>query len=118
MRWRKDRGVKTTDHIQATFRRQLEERRQEIAGLERLAKSLHQQQAKLDAERKTAEAVGSAPRHIAAMAERRARIVQSLAEIDVKIQQARDGLSEAYHGVRRSEIAASARAEQNRRRFG
>lgn len=108
--------MKATDHIQATFRRQLEERRQEIAGLEHLAKSLHQQQAKLDGEQKTAEAAGSAPHFIAAMAERRARIVQSLAEIDVKIQQARDGLSEAYHGVRRSEIAASARAEQNRRR--
>ncbi len=107
--------MKATDHIQATFRRQLEERRQEIAGLERLAKSLHQQQAKLDSEQKTAEAAGSAPHHIAAMAERRARIVQSLAEIDVKIQQARDGLREAYHDVRRSEIPGSARAELSRR---
>jgi len=110
--------MKATDHIQATFRRQLEARRQEIAGLERLAQALHQQQAKLDTEQKAAEAAGSAPYYVAAMAERRARIVQSLAEVDVKIRQSRDALSEAYHGVRRSEIAASARAEQSRRRAG
>ena len=110
--------MKATDQIQAIFRRQLEQRRQEIAGLERLVQTLLLQQAKLNVEQKAAEAVGSAPHYVAAMAERRPRIVQSLAEIDVKIRQARDGLSEAYHGVRRSEIAASARAEQNRRRAG
>ncbi|MGH7015235.1 MAG: hypothetical protein ACREEL_13975 [Stellaceae bacterium] len=108
--------MKGTDHIRATFRRQLEERRQEIVGLERLVQALHQQQVKIDGEQKAAEAAGRASHHIAAMAERRARIEQSLAEAGVKISQAREGLSEAYQGVRRSEIAASARAEQNRRR--
>ena len=108
--------MKATEHIAQTYRRQLEEHRQEIAGLERLAQALHLQQAKIDGEQKAAEAAGSAPHHIAAMAERRARIEQSLAEVDVQIRQARDGLSEAYYGVRRSEIAASVHAEQYRRR--
>ncbi|HYL34051.1 MAG TPA: hypothetical protein VET84_05280 [Stellaceae bacterium] len=108
--------MKATDHLRAGYRRQLEERRQAIAGLERLVQTLHQQQAKLDVEQRAAEAAGSAPHHIAAMAERRACIVQSLAEADVKIRQVRDELNEAYQGVRRTEIAASARAEQRRRR--
>ncbi|MDE2227920.1 MAG: hypothetical protein KGL11_02620 [Alphaproteobacteria bacterium] len=108
--------MKAADHVVQTYRRQLEERRQEIAGLERLAQALRQQQTKIDREQKAAEAAGSSSRHIAAMAERRARIEQSLAEVDVQIRQARDGLSEAYYGVRRYEIAASARAEQQRRR--
>ena len=101
--------MKATDQIQAIFRRQLEQRRQEIAGLERLVQTLLLQQAKLNVEQKAAEAAGSAPHYVAAMAERRARSVQSLAEIDVKIRQARDGLSEAYHGVRRSEDRKSTR---------
>jgi DNA repair ATPase RecN len=108
--------MRASEHIVQTFRRQLEAHRQEIAELDRLAQALHRQQTKIDGEQKAAEAAGSAPHHVAAMAERRARIEQSLAEVDVKIRQAREGLSEAYYGVRRSEIAASARAEQNRRR--
>ena len=108
--------MKASEHIAQAYRRQLDAHRQEIAELERLAQALRRQQVKIDGEQKTAEAVGSAPHYIAAMAERRARIEQSLAEVDVKIRQAREGLSEAYHGVRRSEIAASARAEQHRRR--
>jgi DNA repair ATPase RecN len=108
--------MKATEHVVQTYRRQLEEHRQEIAELERLAEALRRQQTKIEGEQKAAEAAGSAPRHVAAMAERRARIEQSLAEVDVNIRQARDGLSEAYYGVRRSEIAASARAEQHRRR--
>lgn len=108
--------MKVADHIAQAYRRQLDAHRQEIAELERLAQALRRQQVKIDGEQKTAEAAGSAAHHLAAMADRRARIEQSLSEIDVKIRQAREGLSEAYHGVRRSEIAASARAEQNRRR--
>jgi hypothetical protein len=50
------------------------------------------------------------------LAERRARIEQSLAGIETQLHHAREKLSEAYHGVRRHEIAASARAEQHRRR--
>lgn len=111
--------MNATEHIRAAYRRQIEERRQEIVGLERLVQALRQHRTKIDGDQKAAEAVGSAPHHIAAMAERRARIEQSLAEADVKIREAREGLSEAYHGVRRSEIAASARAEQyHRRRAG
>lgn len=110
--------MKATDQIQAIFRRQLEQRRQEIAGLERLVQTPAAAAGQAQRRAEGGRSAGRAPHYVAAMAERRARIVQSLAEVDVKIRQARDGLSEAYHGVRRSEIAASARAEQNRRRAG
>ncbi|GEM_PF-4299673 len=110
------RGMRANDHMQAAFRRQLEERRQEIAGLERLVQTLRREQAKIDSEQKAAEAAGCLPHHVATMAERRARIEQSLAEADAKIREAREGLSEAYYAVRRSEMAASLRAEQHRRR--
>jgi hypothetical protein len=98
------------------FRRQLDERRREIAELDRLSATLREQQAKIDREQKNAAAAGASDANIAAMAERRARIEQSLAEIDVQTRAARQGLSEAYYGVRRFEIVAAVRAEQHRRR--
>jgi hypothetical protein len=100
------------------YRRQLEERRGEITELDRLAATLREQQAKIDHEQKEAAAAGASETNIAAMAERRARIEQSLAEIGVQIRAARQRLSEAYYGVRRFEIVAAARAEQQRRRHG
>jgi len=100
------------------FRRQLEEHRREIAELDRLSTTLREQQAKIDREQKDAAAAGASDANIAAMAERRARIEQSLAEIEVQTRTARQGLSEAYYGVRRFEIVAAVRAEQHRRRHG
>ena|SRR5665213_2146945 len=108
--------MKTLDARVRGYRWQLDERRREIADLERLAAQLRDQQGKIDRDQKATEAAGSAARHIAAMAERRARIEQSLAEVDVQLRQAREGLTEVYYGMRRHEIVASARAEQNRRR--
>jgi flagellar protein FliJ len=110
--------MKDRETILRGYRWQLEERRREIAELDRLAVTLREQQTKIDREQKEAAAAGASDANIAAMAERRARIEQSLAEIEAQIRAARQGLSEAYYGVRRFEIVAAARAEQQRRRHG
>jgi len=67
-------------------------------------------------QQKAAEAANAPAPQSQALAERRAHIEQSLAGVEAQLRLARDGLSEAYHGVRRHEIAAASRAEQKRRR--
>ena len=98
------------------YRFQLEENRREIFDLERLAAQLHLERAKIEPQQKAAEAGNIPAAENQELAERRARIEQSLAGIETQLHHAREKLSEAYHGVRRHEIAASARAEQHRRR--
>jgi hypothetical protein len=98
------------------YRFHLEEHRREIADLDRLAAQLRLERAKIEPLQKAAEAGNTLAAENQELAERRARIEQSLAEIETQLHHAREKLSEAYHGVRRHEIAFSARAEQNRRR--
>jgi predicted metal-dependent hydrolase len=113
--------TKSTERLTRGLRRQLEERRREIADLEQLAAKLRQERDRIDAEQRVAEALPPTPANDIAnrvLAERRARIEQSLAGIEAEHRRAREGLSEAYYGVRRHEIATAARAEQQRRRRG
>jgi chromosome segregation ATPase len=113
--------TKTAEHATQGLRRQLEERRREIADLEQLSAKLRHERDRIDAEQRIAEALPDTPANAVAnraLAERRARIEQSLAGIEAEHRRVREGLSEAYYGVRRHEIAAAARAEQQRRRRG
>ncbi|HXM84884.1 MAG TPA: hypothetical protein VN899_03710 [Stellaceae bacterium] len=108
--------MKRPDSEMRGYRFQLAEHRREIGDLDRLAARLRQECDKIELRQKAAEA-GSAPVTFdKALIERRAHIEQSLAGIEAQLHQARAGLSEAYHGMRGSEIAASVRAERYRRR--
>jgi hypothetical protein len=108
--------MKRPDDEMRSYRFQLAEHRREIGDLDRLAARLRQERDKIELRQKAAEA-GSAPVTFdKALIERRAHIEQSLAGIEAQLHQARAGLSEAYHGMRGSEIAASVRAERHRRR--
>ncbi len=98
------------------YRFQLDEHRREIGDLERLAARLRQERDKIEPQQIAAEGENAPAPQSQALAERRARIEQSLAGIETQLRQAREGLSEAYHGLRRHEIAAASRAEQKRRR--
>jgi uncharacterized protein YhaN len=109
-------AMKRSDSQLDGFRFQLEEHRREIADLDRLAASLRQERDKIELQQKAAEAANAPELQNQALAERRARIEQSLAGVETQLRVAREGLSEAYHGVRRHEIAAASRAEQKRRR--
>ena len=98
------------------YRFLLEEHRREIADLDRLAAGLRRERDKIELLQKAAEAENAHAPQSQALAERRAHIEQSVAGVESQLRLAREGLSEAYHGVRRHEIAAAARAEQKRRR--
>jgi hypothetical protein len=108
--------MKSIDSRMLGFRFRLEEHRREIIDLDRLAARLRQERDKIEQQQKAAEAENAPAPQNQALAERRARIEQSLAGIETELRHARTGLSEAYHGMRRHEIAAAARAEQKRRR--
>ncbi len=98
------------------YRFLLEEHRREIADLDRLAAGLRQERDKIGLQQKAAETENAPAPQSQALAERRAHIEQSVAGVETQLRLAREGLSEAYHGVRRHEIAAASRAEQKRRR--
>jgi len=110
--------MKRLDSQLRGHRFQLEEHRREIADLERLAARLRQERDKIEQLQKAAEAENAPAPQCQALAERRAHIEQSVAGVETQLRLAREGLSEAYHGVRRHEIAAASRAEQKRRREG
>jgi len=108
--------MKRSDSQLQGYRFQLEEHRREIADLDRLAAGLRQERDKIELQQKAAEAANAPAPQSQALAERRAHIEQSLAGVEAQLRQAREGLSEAYHGVHRHEIATASRAEQKRRR--
>jgi hypothetical protein len=108
--------MKRSDSEMSGYRFQLAEHRREIGDLDRLAARLRQERDKIELLQNAAEAGNAPAMHGKALAVRRAHIEQSLAGIDAKLHLAREGLSEAYHGMRGREIAASVRAEQHRRR--
>lgn len=85
---------------------QLDERRRELADLDQLAHTLRQEVERLGLEvRQGAD-------------ERRHKLEQTLASIEHQITLVREALAEAYHEVKRYEIAAANRLLQQRRRLG
>ena len=101
---------------------QLDERRQQLAQLERLDERLRNELAKLDEEAAREEAVATgnpeAARAWAAYAEalraRRQTYENSLADVAAQLVLAREALAESFQEVKRYEIAAAARQKRER----
>ena len=101
---------------------QLDERRQQLAQLERLDERLRNELAKLDEEatREAAVATGNpeAARAWASYAEalrtRRQTYETSLADVAAQLVLAREALAESFQEVKRYEIAAAARQKRER----
>ena len=101
---------------------QLDERRQQLGELDRLADKLRLERRRLDeedaAEQRAAalshEASLAYPSYAAALRDRRAKLDASIAEVDDQILRARDALAEAFQEVKRYELAASNRAKRAR----
>ena len=101
---------------------QLDERRQQLAQLERLEERLRNELAKLDEEAAREEAVATgnpeAARAWASYAEalraRRQTYETSLADVAAQLVLAREALAESFQEVKRYEIAAAARQKRDR----
>ena len=101
---------------------QLDERRQQLAQLERLEERLRNELAKLDEEAAREEAVAAgnpeAARAWASYAEalraRRQTYENSLADVAGQLVLAREALAESFQEVKRYEIAAAARQKRER----
>lgn len=83
---------------------QLDERRRQLADLDRLAHKLGSEAERLDEERTPAAL------------ERRQKITQSLLSVERQIVQAREALAETYQELKRYEVAAANRMMQRRRK--
>jgi chromosome segregation ATPase len=101
---------------------QLDERRQQLAELERLAEKLRGEARRLveelAAEQRAAtqstEAGFAYAGYAKAMVDRQARLQDSLAEVDGQIAQARDALAEAFAEMKRYEMAQAGRVRRAR----
>jgi flagellar protein FliJ len=101
---------------------QLDERRQQLAQLERLDERLRNELAKLDEEaaREQAVAAGDAEaarawaKYAEALRARRQTYETSLADVAAQLVLAREALAESFQEVKRYEIAAAARQKRDR----
>src|SRR5919199_4442162 len=92
---------------------QLDERRQQLGELDRLADKLRLERRRLDdedaAEQRAAalshEASLAYPNYAAALRDRRAKLDASIAGVEEQIVRARDALAEAFQEVKRYELA-------------
>ena len=110
------------DTIIRVHRWQLDERRQQLAELERLEERLRGEQRRLDdelaAEQRTAAASPEAGFAYAAfakaLADRRAKLLVSLEGVQGQLAQARDALAESFAEVKRYEMAQATRDRRTR----
>jgi flagellar FliJ protein len=101
---------------------QLDERRQQLAELERLGEKLrteaHRLVEELTSEQHTAaqstEAGFAYAGYARAVVDRQSRLKESLAEVDGQIAQARDALADAFAEMKRYEMAQSGRVRRAR----
>ena len=101
---------------------QLDERRQQLAQLERLEERLRNELAKLDEEAVREEAVATGDpeaarawaKYAEALRVRRQTYETSLADVAAQLVLAREALAESFQEVKRYEIAAAARQKRER----
>jgi flagellar export protein FliJ len=101
---------------------QLDERRQQLAQLERLQERLQGEQRRLDeelvGEQKAATASDEAgfayPDYAKALADRRAKLLHSLGEVEGQLARAREALAESFAEVKRYEMAQATRERRGR----
>ncbi|MBI3451699.1 MAG: hypothetical protein HY057_02490 [Rhodospirillales bacterium] len=103
-------------------RTRVDEKRREIAALERFVAELQGEVARLDANligeqeiAKTSESGGYAYGNFAlASIDRRRKLMASVAEVEGRIQVAKDGLHEAFKELKRHEIVRASRAQRTK----
>jgi flagellar FliJ protein len=114
--------VSALDTILRVHRWQLDERRSQLAELERLEARLNGEMQRLlqevDAEQRVATASLEAglaySSYAAAIRDRQAKLNASLAEVGGQMAQAREALAEAFQEVKRYETAAANRLRQQK----
>ena len=112
------------DTLIRVHRHQLDERRQQVAELDRLTARLREELQRLEneaaAEQKAAAAspeAGFAYGHYAAgVVDRRQKLLASLAGVEEQTTQAREALAAAFQDVKRYELAAAHRLKKARQR--
>lgn len=115
--------MSTLDSLIRLHRWQVDEQRRCVADLEQLAEKLRDDLRRLEIEQASEqEVVRSAPElassygsYAGALAERRRNLLQSLADAERRLGEARESLAAAYQEAKRYEIAAARRRLQHRR---
>jgi flagellar export protein FliJ len=110
------------DTIIRVHRWQLDERRQQLAELERLEERLRGEQRRLDDELVTEQKVAAASTeagfayagYAKALGDRRAKLKVSLAEVEGQLGRAREALAESFAEVKRYEMAQATRDRRSR----
>jgi flagellar export protein FliJ len=114
--------VSALDTIIRVHRWQLDERRQQLAELERLEERLRGEERRLDdellSEQRAAaaspEAASAYPNYAKALADRRAKLTLSLQGVQAQLVQAREALAESFAEVKRYEMAQATRDRRTR----
>jgi flagellar export protein FliJ len=114
--------MSTLETVIRLHRWQLDERRQQLAELERLEAKLRAEAQRLlherDEEQRVAaaapEASAAYANYAAALLDRQRRLEHSIAEVSEQAQRARDALAESFRDVKRFEIAAANRLKRSR----
>lgn len=115
--------MSTLDSLIRLHRWQVDEQRRCVADLEQLAEKLRDDLRRLETEQASEqEVVRSAPElassygsYAGALAVRRRNLLQSLADAERRLGEARESLAAAYQEAKRYEIAAARRRLQHRR---
>ena len=113
------------DTLIRVHRHQLDERRQQVAELDRLAAKLREELQRLDAEAAAEQKLAAASPELgltygsyaAAVTDRRQKLLASIAEVEEQIAQAREALAAAFQDVKRYELAAAHRLKKARQRL-
>jgi flagellar protein FliJ len=116
--------VSALDTLIRVHRHQLDERRQQVAELDRLAAKLREELQRLEAETAAEQKVAGASPEIgfsygsyaASVVDRRQKLHASLAGVEEQMVQAREALASAFQDVKRYELAAAHRLKKARQR--
>lgn len=103
----------------------LNEKRQTLVGLEKLADKMHQDLENLEAELKHEQSAAATsvegtiafPAFVAAALERRKKLRVSIANLDLAIEAAREEVREAYQEVKKYETARDNHEQRERQRL-
>ncbi|MBL8837992.1 MAG: flagellar FliJ family protein [Alphaproteobacteria bacterium] len=114
--------MRTLETLIRVQKRQLDQLRRELAGLEQLAIDLRQQAADLETEvvqqqglaRTTAEGAFAYPGYARTVIARRGKVAASIADVDVRVAAMRERVAESFQELKRYDIVLSNRRLQAR----
>jgi flagellar export protein FliJ len=116
--------VSALDTLIRVHRHQLDERRQQVAELDRLSAKLREELQRLENEAAAEQkAAAASPEggfgygaYAASVIDRRQKLLASLAGVEEQMAQAREALAAAFQDVKRYELAAAHRLKKARQR--